>query len=108
MAAGTPVIALRRGSVPEVIEDGVTGFICEDADEMVEATARIGEIDPDACRRQAEKFSARAMSRGYVDVYERLVAVPPASDRLSVPRQTLTGDVLEELDRSSSLTDNRL
>jgi glycosyltransferase involved in cell wall biosynthesis len=108
MAAGTPVIALRRGSVPEVIEDGVTGFICEDADEMVEATARIGEIDPDACRRQAEKFSARAMSRGYVDVYERLMAVPPASDRLSVPRQTLTGDVLGELDRSSSLTDNRL
>ena len=39
LAAGTPVIALRRGSVPEVIEDGVTGFICDDVDEMVEAAA---------------------------------------------------------------------
>ena len=36
LAAGTPVIALRRGSVPEVIEDGVTGFICDDVDEMVQ------------------------------------------------------------------------
>ena len=37
LAAGTPVIALRRGAVPEVIEDGVTGFICDDVDEMVAA-----------------------------------------------------------------------
>ena len=74
LAAGTPVIALRRGSVPEVIEDGVTGFICDDVDEMVEATQRIGEIDPDACRRHAERFSAEQMCRGYVAVYESLVA----------------------------------
>ena len=73
LAAGTPVIALRRGSVPEVIEDGVTGFICDDVDEMVEAAERIGEIDPDACRRHAERFSAEAMCRGYVEVYESLL-----------------------------------
>ena len=73
LAAGTPVIALRRGSVPEVIEDGVTGFICEDVEEMVKATERIDEIDPDACRRHAERFSAVAMCRGYVEVYESLV-----------------------------------
>ena len=54
MAAGTPVIALRRGSVPEVIEDGVTGFICEDVDEMVDAVGRIDQIDPEACRRGAD------------------------------------------------------
>jgi glycosyltransferase involved in cell wall biosynthesis len=74
LAAGTPVIALRRGSVPEVIEDGVTGFIRDDVDGMVEATERIGEIDSEACRRQAERFSAENMCRGYVEVYESLVA----------------------------------
>jgi len=74
LAAGTPVIALRRGSVPEVIEDGVTGFICDDVDEMAKAAERIGEIDPDECRRQAARFSAEAMCQGYVDVYEALVA----------------------------------
>jgi glycosyltransferase involved in cell wall biosynthesis len=73
LAAGTPVVALRRGSVPEVIEDGVTGFICDDVDEMVDAVARIGEIDPDACRRGAERFSAERMCRAYVDVYRSLV-----------------------------------
>jgi glycosyltransferase involved in cell wall biosynthesis len=74
LAAGTPVIALRRGSVPEVIEDGVTGFICDDVDEMVEATQRLGEIDPEACRQHAERFSAEEMCRGYVDVYTSLAA----------------------------------
>ena len=74
LAAGTPVIALRRGSVPEVIEDGVTGFICDDVDEMVEAAERIDEIDPEECRRHAERFSAEAMCQGYVEVYEALAA----------------------------------
>ena len=73
LAAGTPVIALRRGSVPEVIEDGVTGFICDDVDEMVEATQRLDEIDPEACRHHAERFSAEEMCRRYVDVYTSLV-----------------------------------
>ncbi len=73
LAAGTPVIALRRGSVPEVIEDGVTGFVCDDVDDMVRATERIGEIDPDACRRHAERFSAEEMCRRYAEVYESLV-----------------------------------
>jgi len=73
LAAGTPVIALRRGSVPEVIEDGVTGFICDDVDDMVRATERIGEIDPEDCHRHAERFSGEAMCRGYERVYERLV-----------------------------------
>ncbi len=73
LAAGTPVIALRRGSVPEVIEDGVTGFICDDVDDMVRATERIDEIDPEDCRRHAERFSGEAMCRGYERVYERLV-----------------------------------
>jgi glycosyltransferase involved in cell wall biosynthesis len=72
MAAGTPVIALRRGSVPEIIVDGVTGFICDELDDMVEAVARIGEIDPAACRRRAADFSNAAMCAGYERVYEEL------------------------------------
>jgi glycosyltransferase involved in cell wall biosynthesis len=73
LAAGTPVIALRRGSVPEVIDHGVTGFICENLEEMVEATRHIAEIDPDACRQNAERFSAEAMCKGYERVYDSLV-----------------------------------
>jgi glycosyltransferase involved in cell wall biosynthesis len=73
LAAGTPVIALRRGSVPEVIEDGVTGFICDDVNEMVQATERIAEIDPEECRRRAERFSSERMCQGYVEVYESLI-----------------------------------
>ena len=56
LAAGTPVVALRRGSLPEVVEDGITGFICEDVDEMADAVRLIDQIDPEACRRGAERF----------------------------------------------------
>ena len=72
MAAGTPVIALRRGSVPEIIEDGVSGFICDDVDQMVDAVGRLGEIDPEACRRRARSFGIAAMCAGYEDVYRSL------------------------------------
>ena len=89
LAAGTPVIALRRGSVPEVIEDGVTGFICDDVDEMTEAVDRIGEIDPDECRRGAERFTGDRMCRGYVEVYRSLLA-RPASIPASIPTQVLS------------------
>ena len=77
LAAGTPVVALRRGSVPEVIEDGVTGFICDDVDEMADAVGMIEQIDPEACRRGAERFTADRMSRGYVKVYRALPAAAP-------------------------------
>lgn len=70
MACGTPVLATARGSVPEVVADGVTGFVRETPDELVEAVARIDEIDRHACRRRvAELFSAEAMTTGY----ERLI-----------------------------------
>jgi glycosyltransferase involved in cell wall biosynthesis len=72
LAAGTPVIALRRGSVPEVLVDGVTGFICDDVDEMVAAVDRLHEIDPDACRAAALDFSAETMCRRYLDAYASL------------------------------------
>ena len=69
MAAGTPVIALRRGAVPEIVIDGVTGFICNDVAEMVRAVARVKEIDPAACRRRAASFDLATMCSAYEDVY---------------------------------------
>jgi glycosyltransferase involved in cell wall biosynthesis len=66
MACGTPVLATARGSVPEVVSDGVTGFVRATPDELIEAVARIGELDRRACRRRvAECFSADAMTAGY-------------------------------------------
>ena len=70
-AAGTPVIAARRGSMPELVTHGATGFLVPGPDEAVRAVARLGEIDRAACRREAEtRFSADRM----VWDYERLFA----------------------------------
>lgn len=73
MAAGTPVIALRRGSVPEVIIDGVTGFICDSIDEMVHAVGRLHQIDPEQCRRHAASFDRTTMSIAYESVYRAIL-----------------------------------
>jgi glycosyltransferase involved in cell wall biosynthesis len=77
LAFGTPVIARSGGSVPEVIRDGRTGFICETNDEMVEACKRIDSISRADCRADAEeRFSERAMAVGYLDVYRGLLGEP--------------------------------
>ncbi|MEO5722972.1 MAG: glycosyltransferase family 4 protein [Ilumatobacteraceae bacterium] len=72
MAAGTPVIALRRGSIPEVLVHGVTGFICDTFEEMAESVRHIDDIDPAACRAHALNFTGSEMSRRYMQVYRRL------------------------------------
>ncbi len=74
MATGTPVIAYKAGSVPEVVVDGATGFICDTVHDMVEAVGRIGSIDRRACRARVEgHFSAAAMADGYERVYQGLI-----------------------------------
>jgi len=74
MACGTPVIAYRQGSVPEVLEEGVTGFLVENAEGAVEATQKLDSFDRAACRRRfEERFTARRMSLQYLRLYERLV-----------------------------------
>lgn len=73
LATGTPVVALRQGSVPEVIEDGRTGFVCDDVDGFVAAIDRVGEIDPAVCRREVERrFSVERMVSDYEAIYLRL------------------------------------
>jgi glycosyltransferase involved in cell wall biosynthesis len=83
MACGTPVIAHACGSVPEVIEDGVTGFIVHDLAEASDAVGRIGRLDRARIRRRFEdRYSATAMAQRYVDIYRRMVA--PEAARLGV------------------------
>jgi glycosyltransferase involved in cell wall biosynthesis len=74
MACGTPVIAWRCGSVPEVIGDGVTGFIVEDVDAAVRAVDRVAGLSRSICRATFEdRFDAAHMAQNYIDVYERIV-----------------------------------
>ena len=75
MACGTPVIAYRNGSVPEVLEDCRTGFIVNGMQAAIDAVGRLHEISREECRKVfEERFSVRRMARDYVRVYEWLVA----------------------------------
>ena len=74
MACGTPVIAFDRGSMPELIEDGVTGFLVRTVDQAVAAIGRIGEIDRTACRAQvAERFTVERMADRYLALYRSIL-----------------------------------
>jgi glycosyltransferase involved in cell wall biosynthesis len=74
LACGTPVIAWRNGSVPEIIEDGVTGFIVASLEEAVTALARVGTLSRLQCRASfEERFSAARMTRDYLRLYRRLL-----------------------------------
>jgi glycosyltransferase involved in cell wall biosynthesis len=74
MACGTPVIAYNRGSMPELIEHGVNGFLVETLDEAIAAIDRVGEIDRAACRaRVAERFSVEAMAEKYHALYRSIL-----------------------------------
>lgn len=74
MACGTPVIAFNRGSVPEIIEDGLTGFIVEDERGAVAAIKRLGELSRAKIRQRfEERFTARQMAKGYLETYSGLI-----------------------------------
>jgi glycosyltransferase involved in cell wall biosynthesis len=75
MASGTPVVALRRGSVPEVVVDGVTGWICDDLGALPDALRRVGELSPDDCvARVRDAFGADLMARRYEKVFRMVMA----------------------------------
>jgi glycosyltransferase involved in cell wall biosynthesis len=82
MACGTPVIAVRRGSMAEIIEDGRTGFLVTSVDEAVAAVGRIATIDrATTSRAVAERFSVGRMAEDYLDLYRRLIAERSGSGR---------------------------
>lgn len=74
LAAGTPVIAYRSGALPEIIEDGVTGFLVGGVDEMAEAIHKVDALSPVKCHEAAEKrFSKKKMIDRYFDLYGRML-----------------------------------
>ena len=78
MACGTPVIAFRSGSVPEIVEDGLTGFIVEGEEQAHEAIRRLGELDRRKIRARFEqRFTATRMAEDYLRHYEKLVKAKP-------------------------------
>jgi hypothetical protein len=95
MACGTPVIAYRHGSVPEVMDDEVTGFVVDNLEEAVQAVERVPSLSRAECRRVFERrFSVRRMAQDYVAVYRRLVdeAVTDPTGRRPTRKAILLGD----------------
>jgi glycosyltransferase involved in cell wall biosynthesis len=77
MAAGRPVVAMRRGSVPEIVEDGVTGWICDHPDELPEALHRVVDLDPAQCvAHVAAMFGAGLMADRYETIYRTAMTYP--------------------------------
>jgi len=75
MACGTPVVAIKRGSVPEVIDAGITGYYCDHPDELPELVRKALLLDREKVRRQAElRFSISRMTDDYLDLYARIMA----------------------------------
>lgn len=81
MASGTPVVATPRGAAVEVVDEGVTGFLAAEVEDLVAAVERLPEIDRGACAEHArDRFSPRRMASGYADAYED--AIRSRRDRL--------------------------
>ena len=96
MACGTPIIAFNRGSVPEVVDEGVTGFIVNDVDSAIAALPRVLALDRTRVREQFEKrFTVSTMAKNYVDLYARAFTAQPRAgitsriDDVAAARETL-------------------
>ena len=102
LACGTPVITRRRGSTPEIIRDGQTGFICETEEDMVAAVQRIGTLDRRACRREfRERFTATHMAQHYVNLYQAICAEWRAR-MVPVPIAPIQPPLVASMDSSSA------
>lgn len=86
MASGTPVIAWKYGSVPEVVDEGLTGFVVTSEEETLAAIERAPSLDRRRVRSTFERrFSAAAMAQGYIDVYSRLIGEYIENGKLQSP-----------------------
>jgi glycosyltransferase involved in cell wall biosynthesis len=93
MACGTPVLAFRKGSVAEIIDDGVTGRIVDTMEEAVAALPEVLALDRRLVRRRfEERFSAARMARDYVNLYRKLRRRAPADEQ---EETTLAPNLLE-------------
>jgi glycosyltransferase involved in cell wall biosynthesis len=94
MACGTPVIAYRQGSVPEVMEEGVTGFLVHSMEDAVRAAERIPSLSRQRCRQLfAERFSASRMARDDLAFYQRLVDRKAAVAAVSLEVASVAAEV---------------
>jgi glycosyltransferase involved in cell wall biosynthesis len=88
MACGTPVLGLRRGAVPEVVADGVTGFVADTIEELVAATGRVHALDRAACRARVERlYSDVAVADGYLKIYSQMILRPRAASPWPISRR---------------------
>jgi glycosyltransferase involved in cell wall biosynthesis len=97
MACGTPVVAFENGSVPEVLEDAVTGFIVHTEDQAVEAVGRLGTLDRAKIRREFEsRFTAHRMAQNYLKLYASLARARrlPTSMLKSLDDEVLAGSLV--------------
>ncbi len=84
LACGTPVIAYRRGSIPEIIDHGVTGFTCDTMEEMVQSVSHVSLLDRTRCRQAFDaRFSAERMVKEYLRIYEQMLGVSAQIPTLS-------------------------
>lgn len=103
MACGTPVIAYRRGAVPEVVEDNVSGFVVDTIEEAVTAARQIRALDRAKVRAEFERrFTAERMAHEYVGIYRQVLAAP--SRPAKAPNGSAGGAV--RLSRSPKLIDD--
>jgi glycosyltransferase involved in cell wall biosynthesis len=84
MACGTPVIAFNRGSAPEIVEHGVTGFVVEDIRSAINAVKEAIKLPRDRVReRFEERFTARRMAKDYLETYRRMIFAQHGRARLA-------------------------
>lgn len=100
LACGTPVITRRRGSTPEIIRDGYTGFLCETEAEMIEAVQQIDALDRGACRREfLDRFTVTRMAQQYMNLYQAICAARRAGT-VHVPIAPFPSSLVESVDSS--------
>ena len=81
------MLAYRRGSIPEIIDDGMTGFICDDLSELVRAVSRLPVIQRHHCRQAFEaRFTVARMAKDYVALYENVLCNKRRPNRFMNPR----------------------
>jgi glycosyltransferase involved in cell wall biosynthesis len=106
MACGTPVIAFRRGSVPEVVEENVSGFVVDTIEEAVTAVRRIGDLDRVNVRAEFERrFTAERMAHDYVGIYRQLLAARSRQAKATTLNGRYSAWQAARLSRSPKLVD---